>query len=105
MSKIVDPNAPPPRQGIDIKEYARLRKYSISPQVFPMALKSGLRFVVDEGIPDGAEFRGYAIDHARNLIAIFVEHESFELVHQSEVIPEAPPIKVRKFEPQVSNEN
>jgi len=60
----------------------RIRKYRIDPQILPGLFKTGVFNEIINGIPEGAQFRGYAIDHVTNNLVIFVEHESFEMIHE-----------------------
>ena len=49
--------------------------------------------ILANGIPNGAEFRGFAIDYVNNDLFIFVEHESFDEVDESSKVPTAQPIE------------
>ena len=60
------------------KHSMRVRRFEISPEAFPMQFTKGMKFKVEEGIPEGATFRGFAVDPMRNLLVVFVEHESFD---------------------------
>ena len=76
----------------------RIRRYLVSPDLFPSLFRTGLKFEILEGIPDGAQFRGYAIDHATNCLSIFVEHSSFEELEGGLAAPDAEPMKFRRIE-------
>lgn len=58
----------------------RMKRFEVRPEWFPMALVTGKCFEILQGLPDGAIFRGYAIDPVRNILVLFVEHESFDVV-------------------------
>ncbi len=66
----------------------RIRRYPISPEFFPHMFRAGNVMEITTGIPEGAQFRGYGIDPSRNLINIFMEHESFDIVPECESPPE-----------------
>lgn len=67
------------------KEYRRVRRYSFSPRVFLNTFEQGQKFEVLEGMPRGAELRGFAHDWERNCIVLFIEHESFDLVYEGNI--------------------
>lgn len=75
----------------------RVMRYQVSPEVFPMALETGLKLQVIRGIPKGAEFRGYAIDHQTNTLMIYVEHGSFDLIQEGFQVPIADPIRCERI--------
>lgn len=58
----------------------RIRRYHVNPEVFLRAYRTGTFLEVTDGFPDGAVFKGFVICPTRNEIAIFAEHESFNLV-------------------------
>ena len=80
----------------------RVRRYDISPSVFPMLFQTGTSLEVLNEVPVGAAMRGYAIDAQRNCISIFVEHSSFDEVPEGQVFPSADPLQIRKLSGQVS---
>lgn len=41
----------------------------------------------DEGLPEGAEFKGFCHDHSTNCINVFFEHESFGEVEDGQQCP------------------
>ncbi len=73
---------------IDLKPKRRGRCYLIDPEIFPQIFRSGNAIDIIEGIPDGAQFRGYSIDPARNIICMFVEDPSFAEIGAGERLPE-----------------
>lgn len=82
----------------DEKEYCRVRRYEVTPALFPMMFTTGQKFEVTDGIPEGANFRGFAHCYERNTIMVFIEHESFDKVHASYVAPQGPPIQMRRID-------
>ncbi len=76
---------------------SRVKRYSITPEMFPLLFEDGLTLQVIKGIPRGAKFRGYAIDPERNSVMLFVEHWSFDIVNEGFVCPNADPIEVRRI--------
>lgn len=78
-------NGPTPPEEIKGRRVKRLR---IGPSFFPMAFQSGLVFEIQDGVPPGAQFRGYAHDPERNELVIFIEHESFEWIPFANQAPE-----------------
>lgn len=66
----------------------RIMKMLVSPEIFPGMLQSGKKFrVTSGGVPSDVQFRGFAHDYERNCIAVFIEHESFDLVPEGTTIP------------------
>ncbi len=65
----------------------RARRLMITPELMPMFFKTGAKMEVIEGIPEGARFRGYAIDPQLNCLSIFIEHESFDLLYEGYAAP------------------
>lgn len=41
-----------------------------------------------QGIPEGAQFRGFSQDWEKNQINLFVEHESFDDIPPGQITPE-----------------
>lgn len=77
--------------------YRRIRRYEIPPSVLPFCFETGARLEIIDGIPEGAHFRGYGHDYERNCIYIYLEHESFDKVHESEVVPYGHHLQVRRI--------
>lgn len=61
----------------------RTRNYEVCPEVLVNFFTYGKAFGIIEGIPEGAKFRGFAHNYQNNSISIFIEHDSFDEVHQS----------------------
>lgn len=78
-------------------EYRRIRRYLISPDNLVQIFTTGQMFECIVGIPSGAHFRGFAHDYQTNCLVMFVEHPSFDLVHESCVVPHGDNIGLRKI--------
>lgn len=77
-------------EGANINRHRalRVRCYPVSPEILPHMFRTGEVIEITSGIPDGAQFRGHGHDACRNLITIFVEHESFDIVPEGQAPPE-----------------
>lgn len=73
----------------DLTKYKRMARVSVDPRIFGVFFTraSGVKINID-GIPADAEFRGFTLDPVRNCINVFYEHESWDLVHETEPVPE-----------------
>lgn len=75
----------------------RVRRIEITPEIFPKLFTSGTFFKIEDGVPDDAQFRGYCISPEKNCLIIFIEHESFEEIHESMMAPNHPPLSLRTY--------
>lgn len=74
--------------NLNIKRSRRVRCYPVSPEILPHMFRTGEVVEITDGIPADAQFRGYGHDASRNLIMIFVEHDSFEEIPDGIMPPE-----------------
>ncbi len=74
---------------------SRIRKFKVSPQIFPMEFRTGRKIEIIKGIPEGAQFRGFAHDIETNSIAVFVEHPSFDELKEGFQIPNGESIEIK----------
>ncbi len=58
----------------------RIKVFKICPEFFPEMFKTDRCLFVRKGIPEGAIFRGFNHDLETNCLAVYVEHDSFEMV-------------------------
>lgn len=61
-----------------------IRLYEFTAEVLPFMLTTDTVTKVDDGIPPGAEFVGSGYDYQRGIHYIYMEHESFDHVHEGE---------------------
>lgn len=59
----------------------------VYPASLMRALEQGNFFKIVEGIPPGAEFRGFTICSEKNAIMLTVEHSSFDVIPEGQTIP------------------
>ncbi len=74
----------------------RLRRYEVRPEWFRL-FTPGLFMEILQGIPAGAQFCGFAVSYEKNCIAVFMEHESFDLVSEDQEIPNGPTITIKTY--------
>jgi hypothetical protein len=78
----------------------RVVKIGITPRLLMQFFIAPNAFRCVEGLPNGAEFRGFAHDYNRNCINIFVSHESFAEVIEGHECPDFKrPLFTRILEP------
>ncbi len=65
----------------------RTRRYEISSDFFTFGYSTGMFFEVTKGFPPDVQFRGFVVDYERNVLVLFMEHESFDPVPESEMPP------------------
>lgn len=66
----------------------RIKRVRIDPGLFMHTFSTGNKFEIMDGIPQDAKFCGFAHDYETNCIAVFIEHQSFEISHPSVVPPD-----------------
>ncbi len=73
----------------DLTKYRRMKRVTVNPSLFGVFFVrgSGVKINID-GIPSDSEFRGFNHDTNRNILNFFYEHESWDLIHESEPVPE-----------------
>ncbi len=65
----------------------RLKQYTVTAEAALHLFRDGNKVEVVDGIPTGAELHNHGYNPRDETIYITVEHESFPLVHEGEVIP------------------
>ena len=73
-----------------------LRSFTISPHALALVFRTGGEFAVESGIPNEAKVIGTSYNPFRYLIHLLIEHKSFELVGEGELVPESQ-IRIRKL--------
>ena len=75
---------------------SRIKIFEIDPKHIKAILEKDTRIINNnwlhsyqcvEGLPQGAEFRGFAHDYTRNCLNLFFEHDSFDDIPDSHCCP------------------
>lgn len=75
----------------------RVRRYQFNGESIALLFTHGQKFLVKNGIPLGAAFKGFTIDHNTNCVAIWLEHESFSVVPTGGQAPDGPPVEFERL--------
>ena len=66
----------------------RLKRYMITQHGLRMLFEQGASWFVREGVPEGAVVAGVVQDPVTNVLNVFFEHESFDMVADGYPVPE-----------------
>lgn len=67
---------------------ARIKRLMINPLMLVHIMETDSAWRVTKGIPEGATMRGFTLDPLTQILHLFIEHESFDLVEtDKEVSP------------------
>ena len=82
----------------------KVKIYQLQPEVLQDLFTEGTRiiksdgteYVVERGLPEGAEYRGTTHSYEHNCLNYFFEHESFEEIPEAQMLPIAEPTSFTK---------
>lgn len=79
----------------------RIRRYEVCADIFPLMFQTGIVIEVVKGLPSDCKLRGYVICPDRNILILFIEHESFDLVKKDMYAPTGERFELRRIDEEI----